>query len=80
MKQVHNVFHVSMLRKYLPDPEYKMDLELITVQQDLTLDCRPLRILESSEHVMRRRTIKNVRVLWTNQTKREATWELEEQM
>jgi hypothetical protein len=80
MKQVHNVFHVSMLRKYLPDPEYKMDLELITVQQDLTLDCRPLRILESSERVMRRRTIKNVRVLWTNQTKREATWELEEQM
>jgi hypothetical protein len=57
-----------------------MDLELITVQQDLTLDCRPLRILESSERVMRRRTIKNVRVLWTNQTKREATWELEEQM
>jgi hypothetical protein len=39
MKGVHNVFHVSMLRKYLPDPEHKMDLESITVQQDLTLEC-----------------------------------------
>jgi hypothetical protein len=80
MKGVHNVFHVSMLRKYLPDPEHKIDLESITVQQDLTLESRPVRILESSECVMRRRTIKYVRVLSTNQTEHEATWELEEQM
>jgi hypothetical protein len=80
MKGVHNVFHVSMLRKYLLDPEHKIDLESITVQQDLTLEWRPVHILESSERVMRRRTIKYVRVLWTNQTEREATWELEEQM
>jgi hypothetical protein len=39
-----------------------------------------VRILESSERVMRRRTIIYVRVLWTNQTEREATWELEKQM
>jgi hypothetical protein len=38
MKGVHNVFHVSMLRKYLLDPEHKIDLESITVQQDLTLE------------------------------------------
>jgi hypothetical protein len=63
----------------LPDPEHKIDLESIIVQQDLTLEYRPVHILESSERVMRR-TIKYVRVLWTNQTEREATWELEEQM
>jgi hypothetical protein len=39
-----------------------------------------VRILESLERVMRRRIIKYVRVLWTNRTKREATWELEQQM
>jgi hypothetical protein len=39
-----------------------------------------VRILESSERVMRRRTIKYVKVLWTNQSEHEATWELEEQM
>jgi hypothetical protein len=48
MKGVHNVFHVSMLRKYLPDPEHKIDLGSITVQQDLTLECRPVHVLESS--------------------------------
>jgi hypothetical protein len=52
MNGVHNVFHVSMLRKYLPDPEHKIDLGSITDQQDLTLECCPVRILESSERIM----------------------------
>ena len=80
MSGVHNVFHVSMLRKYLRDPEHKIDLEPITVEQDLTVECRPMHILYSSERVMRRRMIKYVKVLWTNQSERKATWELEEQM
>jgi hypothetical protein len=80
MSGVHNVFHVSMLRKYLRDPEHKIDLEPIRVQQDLSVECRPMRILDTSERVMRKRMIKYVKVLWTNQSEREATWELEEQM
>jgi hypothetical protein len=48
------------------------------VQQDLTLECRPVRIFEFSERVLRKRSIKYVKVLWTNQSEREATWELEE--
>jgi hypothetical protein len=55
-------------------------MEPIAVQQDLMLECCPVRILESSERVMRRRSIKYVKVLWTNQSEREATWELEELM
>jgi hypothetical protein len=39
-----------------------------------------VRILESSERVKRTRSIKYVKVLWTNQSEREATWELEELM
>jgi hypothetical protein len=80
MAGVHPVFHVSMLRKFLQDPDHQIELEPIAVQQDLTLECRPVRILESSEHVMRRRSIKYVKVLWTNQSEREATWELGELM
>jgi hypothetical protein len=44
------------------------------------LECHPVRILESSERVLRKRSIKYVKVLWTNQSEREATWELEELM
>jgi hypothetical protein len=69
-----------MLRKYLRDPENKVDLGPIRVQQDLTIQCRPMCIMDSSKRVMRRRTIKYVKVLWANQTEREATWELEEQI
>jgi hypothetical protein len=79
MKGVHIIFHVSMLRKYLPNLEHKIDLESITVQQDLTLECHPMRILESLERIMRR-TITYVRVLWTHQTECKSTWDLEEQM
>jgi hypothetical protein len=52
MKGVHNVFHVSMLRMNLLDPEHKIDLGSITVQQGLTLECCPVRILESSERII----------------------------
>ena len=77
---VHPVFHVSMLRKYLKDPEQKIEAEPVIIQQDLTMKCHPVRILDSSERVMRNRTIKYVKVLWTNQSEREATWELEAQI
>ena len=77
---VHDVFHVSMLRKYLRDPEHHITLEPVTIEQDLTFESRPVKILEESERVLRRRTLKYVKVLWTNQTEREATWELESQM
>jgi hypothetical protein len=39
-----------------------------------------VRILEFSERVLRKRSIKYVKVLWTNLSEREATWELEELM
>jgi hypothetical protein len=78
MAGVHPVFHVSMLRKFLRYLDHQIEMEPITVQQDLTLECCPVRILEFSERVLRKRSIKYV--LWTNQSEREATWELEELM
>ena len=69
-----------MLRKYLKDPEHKIDAELVIIQQDLTMECHPVRILDFGDRVIRNRTIRYVKVLWTNQSEREATWELEAQM
>jgi len=63
MSGVHPVFHVSMLRKYLKDPKQKMDAEPLIIQQDLTMECHPVRILDFSDRVMRNRTIKYVKVL-----------------
>ena len=38
MSGVHPVFHVSMLRKYLEDPEQKIEAEPVIIQQDLTME------------------------------------------
>jgi hypothetical protein len=39
-----------------------------------------MRNLEDSERVMRNRTLKYVKVLWSQQFERGATWELESRM
>jgi hypothetical protein len=52
----------------LRDPDHQIEMEPIAVQQDLTLECRPVRILEFSERALRKRSIKYVNVLWTNQS------------
>ncbi|GKV05138.1 hypothetical protein SLEP1_g17180 [Rubroshorea leprosula] len=60
---VQDVFHVSLLRKDIPDSSYIIDLEPIQLQEDLTYDEHPIRILDFKERVMRRRTIRFVKVL-----------------
>jgi hypothetical protein len=63
MAGVHPVFHVSMLRKYIKDPELKIEADPIIIQQDLTIDAQPVRVLEFSERVMCNHTIKYVKIL-----------------
>lgn len=80
MRGVHNVFHVSMLRKYLRDLEHHVSLEPLTIEQDLSFKSKPVQILERSEKTLRSKTLKYVKVLWSQQTEREATWKLESRM
>ena len=80
MRGVHDVFHVSMLRKYLRDPEQVIPLEPLIIEQDLTFESQPVQILEESERVLRNKTLKYVNVLWTHQSERESNSELESHM
>ena len=41
---VHNVFHVSMLRKYIPDPSHVVDYEPLKLRDDLTYEEQPVKI------------------------------------
>ncbi|XP_042962447.1 uncharacterized protein LOC122296712 [Carya illinoinensis] len=49
---VHNVFHVSMLRKYVLDPSHIIDYEPLQIQEDMTYAEEPVRILEKKAHVL----------------------------
>ena len=77
---VHNVFHVSMLRKYVHSPSHVIDYEPLHVREDLTYDEQPIQILDTKDKILRNKVIHLVKVLWHNHAVGEATWELEEEM
>ncbi|XP_028053413.1 uncharacterized protein LOC114257808 [Camellia sinensis] len=77
---VHNVFHVLMLRKYVPNPNHVIDHAPLQFKEDLTYEERPVRIVDKKEQVLRRRVIHYVKVQWSNHLEREATWELDDEM
>ncbi|WVZ76143.1 LOW QUALITY PROTEIN: hypothetical protein U9M48_024141, partial [Paspalum notatum var. saurae] len=70
---IHNVFHVSQLKKCLRVPEEQAPLEGLDVQEDLTYTEHPVKILETSERVTRNRRVKMCRVQWKHHTEDEAT-------
>ena len=77
---IHNVFHVSQLRKYHPDPSHVIEHLDVPLQSDLTYVEQPVRILDSQVRELRNHMIPQVKVLWRNQKTEEATWELEDKM
>ena len=64
MSGVHEVFHVFMLRRYTPDPAHVVDWGEIKVDTDGTFEEGPVCILDSRDQVLRRKTMRLVRVLW----------------
>ena len=80
LDRIHDVFHVSMLRKYKPDPSHVLTEKPVEIQENLTYEEEPVQILDRREQVLRNKTIPLVKVLWRSHTVEEATWEREEQM
>ncbi|XP_022880852.1 uncharacterized protein LOC111398132 [Olea europaea var. sylvestris] len=77
---IHDVFHVSILRKYIPDPYHVLKSQLVELKENLTYVEEPVQILERKKHVLRSKTIPLVKVLWMNHAIEEVIWESEEQM
>ena len=80
LANVHPVFHVSMLRKYEPDPSHVIDHSDLTLEDDATYEVRPFRIVDRSEKVLRGKNIPLVRILWSHRGTQEETWERETEM
>ena len=80
MASVHNVFHVSMLKKYVPDESHVLEQEPIELHEDLSYEEKPVQILDRKIKTLRNKEIPLVKVLWRNQKTEEATWEREEEM
>ena len=80
LSNVHDVFHVSMLRKYISDPLNVLHQKPILMRQDMTYKEQPVEILDRKIKELRNRKIQLVKVPWRNHSSEEATWEREEEI
>ncbi|XP_019171204.1 PREDICTED: uncharacterized protein LOC109166770 [Ipomoea nil] len=80
LERVHDVFHISQLKRYVHDPTHVLSSEVIPLDEDLTYEERPLIILDFKSRDTRRKSVKMVKVWWTHHGVEEATWELESTM
>jgi hypothetical protein len=80
LSNVHDVFHVSQLKKCLRVPEEQLSMEDLDLGGDLTYNERPIKILDTAEQVTHSKIIKMCKVQWSHHAMEEATWEHEEEL
>jgi hypothetical protein len=68
LSDVHDIFHISQLKKCLRVPKEKLPMEDLDAKEDLSYQEYPVKILETSERVMQNKTIKMCKVQWSHHT------------
>jgi hypothetical protein len=74
--KIHNVFHVSLLRRYVSDPTHVLS-ELPNAAIEGKLLAEPERILKVDTQYLRNRSFQRFLVKWKDYPKKEASWERE---
>ena len=78
--RAHNVFHVSLLKRYVHDPSNVINWDLIQVEPKGEFRTEPMCILDRKVTMLWNRAIGRVKVQWEHYRPEEATWELEYSM
>jgi hypothetical protein len=73
LSAVHNVFHVSQLKKCLHIPDQTINVVDVTLEPDLTYSKHPIRVLDQKDRITQKRSLKFYKVQWNQHTKEEAT-------
>ena len=71
---IHDVFHVSMLRRYEPNPSHVLEWSDLDLEADVSYEERAVQILDRRDQILRGRSIPLVKVLWSHHGVEEATW------
>ena len=80
MSQVHPVFHVSLLRKYVVDPTHMLSVQEVDVRADLSYPTYPVAVVDRQTRVLRNKEVNLVKIQWHGQGSKECTWEAEQAM
>ncbi|XP_071926399.1 uncharacterized protein [Coffea arabica] len=73
LSRIHDVFHVSLLKKYHPDPTHVLQPEDSEIDKSLTYKEQPVQFLDRKVKELRRKKIPLVKVLWRNHGVEETT-------
>ena len=80
LANLHDVFHVSMLRKYRSDESHILPVQEVQVQHDFSYDEELKAILDQKVKRLWNKQVPLVKVLWQHHGREEATWEPEATM
>ena len=72
---VHDVFHVSLLKQYVANPEHILEVDDTILMNQEEFPLKPEMILESQEKHLRCRTTRRVLVKWNGYPIEDASWE-----
>ena len=78
--RVDNIFHASLLNKYVYDTKHLVHWSLLQVELEGVFSPDHIHILDKREMQLRKRTIVQLKVQWKNFEADEATWENEATM
>jgi hypothetical protein len=78
LSAIHNVFHVSQLKKCVRLPTEVITEPDVEIEPDLSNQEHPSKVLDCKERSTRARSIKMYKIQWSNHSEEEATWETED--
>ena len=77
LSAIHNIFHVSQLKKCVRVPTEIIEQQEILVEPYHSYIEYPLKVLDQKERSTQRKIVKMYKVQWSHHTEEEATWETE---
>ena len=80
MSQVHPVFHVSLLWRYMTDPTHVLPVQEVDMRADLSYPTYPVAMIDRQIRVLRNKEVNLVKIQWHEQGSEECIWEAEQAM